>query len=153
MTSTKVRKFKEFERVALPGGHGEGFVLADVTDENGYRSVTVMADNYHTFIGDAESIRPIDRVGDVVEYAQLLPRPNIKMTEAEYNRFVWYKMALIHSFWDRQRDRNPGQDPMLIKAYGEYWEFYKNGTKAELPVSEDIRVHSVPIKQGVLIQE
>ncbi len=150
---TKIRKFKEFERVAVTGQSVEGFVLADVTDGGGYRSVTVLADNYHTIIADAEAVRPIQRVGDVKEYAQKSPRPTVKMTEFEYNQFVWYRMALIHSFWDRQREAHPDRDPMLIRAYQDYWEFYKSGTKAELPVSEDIRVHSVPIKQGVLIQD
>lgn len=153
MTTTKVRKFKEFERVALQGQSVEGFVLADVTDTEGYRSVTVLADNYHIIISDAEAVRPIDRLGEVIEYSQNAPRQPICMTEAEYNRHVWYRMALIHSFWDRQKEAHPDRDPVLIRAYQEYWEFYQSGTKAELPVSEDIRVYSVPIKQGVLIQD
>ncbi len=147
-----VRRFKEFDRVLIPAGNGEGFVLADVTDTEKYRSVTVMADNYHTFICDAESLRVVARTGELQEYAQVAPRPTVRMTEPEISRFVWYKMAMIHSFWDRQLESHPGRDPMLIKAYAEYWEFYNSGTKADLPETQDIRVINVPIKQGVLIQ-
>lgn len=151
--TTKVKKFKEFERVVLPGQSGEGFVLADVTDTEGYRSVTVLADNYHTFICDAEAVRPIVRDSEVVEYEQKAPKPTIKMSEAEFNRLVWYRMALIHSFWDKQLAGHPDRDPMLIRAYKDYWEFYQSGTRADLPVCEDIRVNSVPIKQGVLLAD
>ena len=89
-----VRRFKEFERVLIPAGNGEGFVLADVTDAEKYRSVTVMADNYHAFICDAESLRVIERTGELQEYAQVAPRPTVKMTEAEVTRFVWYKLPV-----------------------------------------------------------